>query len=179
MKEHIARRETVRQRANFACEFCGIAETDTDDVMTLDHYCPQSRGGENNADNLIYACRFCNEFKINYWPQQPGDQKLWNPRNESRETHFIAQDDGTLLPITDVGRFTLGLLCLNRPALIALRARNRRGDAERHYLMELRDAAKSLRIVRQRQAILLAEQQALLTEQRTLLENHAAPGFRY
>ncbi|HZP82505.1 MAG TPA: hypothetical protein VFB21_12765 [Chthonomonadaceae bacterium] len=31
-------REQVRQRANFACEYCGVTETDTASLLTIDHY---------------------------------------------------------------------------------------------------------------------------------------------
>jgi len=31
-------REQVRQRANFACEFCGVTETDTGGHLTVDHF---------------------------------------------------------------------------------------------------------------------------------------------
>ena len=34
-------REKVRQRANFACEYCGVSETDTGDKLTVDHFNPR------------------------------------------------------------------------------------------------------------------------------------------
>jgi hypothetical protein len=36
-------REQVRQRANFACEFCGISEIDAGGELTIDHFQPNSR----------------------------------------------------------------------------------------------------------------------------------------
>ena len=31
-------RDQVRQRAHFACEFCGVSETDSGGDLTLDHF---------------------------------------------------------------------------------------------------------------------------------------------
>ncbi len=33
-------RELVRQRAHFACEFCGVTETDVGGELTIDHFQP-------------------------------------------------------------------------------------------------------------------------------------------
>jgi hypothetical protein len=40
----------VRQRANFACEYCGVTETDSGGELTIDHYQPQS---QNGSDELV------------------------------------------------------------------------------------------------------------------------------
>jgi len=58
-------RERVRQRAGFACEYCGVTETDTAGQLTLDHFHPRARGGGDAPDNLIYCCHRCNEYKTN------------------------------------------------------------------------------------------------------------------
>lgn len=49
-------REQVRQRANFACEYCGVTETDTGGQLTIDHFHPRSKGGDDDLDNLLYCC---------------------------------------------------------------------------------------------------------------------------
>jgi hypothetical protein len=36
-------REQVRKRANFACEFCGIMETDMGGGLTIDHSAKSQR----------------------------------------------------------------------------------------------------------------------------------------
>ena len=33
-------REAVRRRATFACEYCGVSETDTAGALTIDHNQP-------------------------------------------------------------------------------------------------------------------------------------------
>lgn len=56
-------RELVRQRANFACEYCGVSEIDSGGYLTLDHFQPLSKGGTDALVNLIYACPRCNQYK--------------------------------------------------------------------------------------------------------------------
>ena len=76
-------REQVRKRANFTCEFCGVTESDVGNQLTIDHFQPISRSGNDNMDNLIYSCISCNQYKLEYWPNTSNDPILWNPRHES------------------------------------------------------------------------------------------------
>jgi hypothetical protein len=78
-------REQVRRRAQLACEFCGIAEADVGSQLTIDHFQPRVKGGDDSLDNLIYCCAACNQYKRDYWPSCPDAQSLWNPRNEPAE----------------------------------------------------------------------------------------------
>ncbi len=55
MTVSIGVREQVRRYANFACEFCGVTETDTGGELTIDHYQPKSKGGADSFDNLLSA----------------------------------------------------------------------------------------------------------------------------
>jgi hypothetical protein len=41
-----------------ACEFCG-----SDKELSFDHIIPRSRGGPDNAENLVLACKHCNSSK--------------------------------------------------------------------------------------------------------------------
>jgi 5-methylcytosine-specific restriction endonuclease McrA len=59
-------REQVRRRAGCACEFCSISEIDVGGLLTVDHFHPQSRGGSDALENLIYACVNCNQYKQDY-----------------------------------------------------------------------------------------------------------------
>ncbi len=53
-------RQSVRRRANFACEFCGVTETDVGGALTIDHFRPQAKGGTDDTENLLHACVRCN-----------------------------------------------------------------------------------------------------------------------
>ena len=159
----------VRQQANFACEFCGVTETDSGGELTIDHFRPQTKGGGDTADNLVYSCNRCNQYKADYWPTHPGDPILWNPRQESLDTHLLTLVDGTLYPITLTGAFTLKRLRLNRPPLVAYRLRDHYRTEEQRLLTRYRDVVTVLEQLHQQQVALLEEQHTLLEKQRVLL----------
>ncbi len=82
-------REQVRQRAYCSCEFCGVLESDVGGLLTIDHFRPQSRGGADDLDNLVYACASCNQYKQGYWSDDSSASRLWNPRVDETTDHFI------------------------------------------------------------------------------------------
>jgi hypothetical protein len=163
-------REQVRRRANFACEFCGVSETDIGSRLTVDHFRPKSKGGEDSLDNLLYCCTRCNQYKLDYWPTNPDGPMLWNPRQEPADRHFLELDDGTLYPLTATGVLTLRRLRLNRSPLIAHRLRRRQEQEHIRLLTRYRDLTRLLERLLFQQASLMAEQQRLLQEQRELLQ---------
>lgn len=165
-----AMREQVRRRANFACEFCGVTETDTGGELTVDHYRPKVKGGGDTLDNLLYCCPRCNQYKADYWPSQPAEPFLWNPRCEPTAQHFLELDDGTLHPLTATGAFTLRRLRLDRPPLIAYRLRKWQQAEETRWLIRYREAARSLEQLNTQLSDLMEEQQRLLREERELLD---------
>lgn len=162
-------REQVRQRAGFRCEYCGVTETDTGGMLTVDHFQPSAKNGSDKADNLIYCCHRCNEYKSDYWPQALGALDLWNPRREAAEAHFAENEDGSLIDLTETGRFTLARLRLNRPPLTANRLRRRQKQTEERLLTRLRDVTNILAQLQTQHKTLVEENHALLLEQRRLL----------
>ncbi len=162
-------RRQVRQRANFACEFCGVTETDAGGELTIDHFRPQSRDGADDLDNLLYCCQRCNQYKADYWPTHADESILWNPRQESVASHLLPLADGTLYPITQTGAFTLRRLRLNRPPLVAHRLRKHHQGEEQRILARYRGLITGLEQLQAQQAVLLEEQRTLLEEQRELL----------
>jgi hypothetical protein len=163
-------RKQVRQRANFACEFCGVTETDTGSELTVDHFQPKAKGGDDSLENLLYCCARCNQYKLDYWPMHPDDPSLWNPRREPASQHFLELDDGTLYPLTATGAFTLKRLRLNRPPLVAYRLRNRQQAEVIRLLTRYRDLVRLLEKLHTQLSVLTEEQRQLLEEQRELLK---------
>lgn len=162
-------REQVRQRANFACEFCGVTEMDTGGELTLDHYQPQAKGGQDSLDNLLYCCARCNQYKADYWQVKLDDPVLWNPRREPASQHFLELDDGTLHPLTTIATFTLKRLRLNRAPLVAYRLRKRQQAEELRLLTRYRDLVQLLEQLNMQLSAEMMEQRQLLEEQRELL----------
>ncbi len=138
MNVSVTVRLQVRRRANFACEFCNVAETDVGGELTIDHFRPQSKGGTDDVENLVYCCQRCNQYKADYWPEDVDEPVLWNPRQESLDTHLLMLADGTLYPTTPTGAFTLKRLRLNRPPLVAHRLRQHQQKEEQRLLVRYR-----------------------------------------
>lgn len=59
--------EKVRERDGHACVYCGNTK-----YLTLDHLVPLSRGGSNDEENLVTACRPCNSKKRDRTPEEAG-----------------------------------------------------------------------------------------------------------
>jgi len=162
-------REQVRRRANFACQYCGVTETDAGGPLTVDHFRPRAHGGTDDLNNLLYCCHRCNLYKADYWPTRPTDPPLWNPLQGPIGTHLLLLADGTLHPITPTGIFSLRRLRLNRPPLSANRLRGL-AQAERQRLLgRHREIVELLERLRRLQVALLEEQRALLEEEKALL----------
>ena len=131
-------RETLRRLYQFRCGYCDTSEVDVGAELEVDHYQPRSKDGSDNFSNLVYCCSACNRFKGNYWnPSLP--QRVLHPRRDDLTEHFREDEDGTLIPLTETGRFHVERLQLNRPRLIAQRLRRKReAEAERTYATLLR-----------------------------------------
>lgn len=162
-------RQQVRQRANFACEFCGVTEVDTAGELTIDHYQPRTKGGSDELDNLIYSCPRCNQYKSDYWPPTETDVFLWNPRQQEARQHFLVLDNGRLHPLTTVGAFTIKRLRLNREPLIDYRLHKKQRKEEVRLLRRYGELLELQEQLNRQMSKLMEEQQALLREQRELL----------
>ncbi len=55
-------------RDNYTCQYCGKIESQN--VLTLDHILPQSRGGKSVWENLVTSCKKCNTKKGNKTPRE-------------------------------------------------------------------------------------------------------------
>ncbi len=169
-------REQVRRRANFACEFCGVSETDVGGQLTVDHFRPRSKGGTDSFDNLVYCCVPCNQYKLDYWPADSDDSELWNPRRWPVEQHFLELEDGTLHALTVMGAFTLQRLRFNRPELIDHRLHKRQEQETMRLLARYRGLTQALEQLLAQQAALVEEQRTLLEEQRRWLRRFFGGG---
>ena len=50
-------RNLALQRDNYVCVYCG------QQADTVDHIVARSKGGSDNLDNLVAACRQCNTLR--------------------------------------------------------------------------------------------------------------------
>lgn len=58
------KRLAIHLRDGLACCYCG-ATVEDGAIMTLDHIRPRSKGGRNEASNLVTACKRCNSARGN------------------------------------------------------------------------------------------------------------------
>ena len=164
------KREIVRRRANFSCEFCGITETDVGGELTVDHFQPKSKKGADNLENLIYACARCNLYKADYFPENKFVQKLWNPREESGEAHFLLVPSGEFFALSETGKFTIQRLRLNRSQLVENRQRKQIQAEDDLLIARYQSLTELLMRMFQQQLELLEEQRNLLEQQQRLLK---------
>jgi hypothetical protein len=113
-----AKRQLVRQRSNFLCEYCYSSESGSTALFTFDHLLPQSLGGNDEAENLALACTRCNGRRYNFTtgidPETQTQQPLFNPRQDKWADHFIWSLDGTeIIGTTATGRATVHRLDMN------------------------------------------------------------------
>ena len=160
----------VRQRANFACEYCGVSEENAGGELTVDHFRPRSKDGGDDIDNLIYCCVRCNLYKGDFWVEPPNTPQLWNPQRESFENHFWQAEDGRLFALTETGKLSLRILNLNRLQLVTYRQQQFFQIEESRLFRETAIAIQILLQINEEQREIIKAQQTLLEEQRRLFE---------
>ena len=82
-------------------------------------------GGDENVENLAFACFHCNRHKSDkqsvFDAATEKEILLFNPRHMLWAEHFIWSADGLrVLPLSDIGRVTVELLRLNRERVLRL-----------------------------------------------------------
>ena len=167
MSVSVSLRQKIREKADFACEYCGVSEAETGDELTVDHFRPQSADGGDEEENLVYCCFRCNLYKGDYWAE---NSKLFNPQTDKRDEHFWLSESGKLFALTETGELTIKLLRLNRQPLVTKRRQDFLKLEEHEILQQTRQVVETLLNLNQQQRGLLRQQQNLLKEQRRLLE---------
>lgn len=109
-------RHRIAERANHTCEYCKIKEQDTALGFAIDHIISLKHGGSNEADNLAYACVFCNRYKGSdvgsiIWETKEF-VRFYHPRWDGWHDHFQFQE-AFIQPLTPIGTVTAKILCFN------------------------------------------------------------------
>lgn len=61
-------RRSIMARDQYTCQYCGATPLRAD--LTLDHVLPRSRGGRTEWENVVVACRVCNQKKGSRTPRE-------------------------------------------------------------------------------------------------------------
>lgn len=149
---------------------CGYCESKIEYTLlgTVDRYRPNNGVREKNEyhqdlywwlafewDNLIYACKECNQFKGNYFPikgkralnqnedYHKEDCMILNPYSDEPNNHlgYDSTNHGYIDALTDKGNQTIELLRLNRTDLI-----ERRKNARKELLDQIKGLIKGSEI---------------------------------
>jgi HNH endonuclease len=116
----------LRQDFWFSCAYCTMTESEARAVrFTIDHYDPAIEKPElkNEYSNLMYSCDQCNSLKGDRSPPQTEREKGWRffrVDEDVRSEHFQlvgVRVRGT----TNVGRYTVDAIDLNRESLRRIR----------------------------------------------------------
>ena len=119
-------RSIVAKRAKWNCEYCVSQERFAPQPFTVDHFDPESNGGDSDLNNLVYCCQGCNGAKSDKTrlldPVIKNYVSLFNPRKQRWNDHFAWDDEFShIIGLTPEGRVTVIALQLNRRILIELR----------------------------------------------------------
>jgi len=119
------RRQAIH-RAQNRCEYCRAPEAFSLDTFTIDHIIPVGEEGNDDLENLAFACHNCNNRKQDDTtavdPQTQQQVPLFHPRLDQWRDHFQWSEDALMIiPITAIGRATLLRLQLNRIGAVNVR----------------------------------------------------------
>ena len=67
-RENTMKRVRIYIRDRYCCQYCGEQKHAKD--LTLDHILPRAQGGATTPQNLVSACKKCNQRKGNRTPEQ-------------------------------------------------------------------------------------------------------------
>ena len=82
------------QRSNCRCVYCGrdlLADFDAFMIAEEDHLVPKSKGGKDEAENIVIACAVCNRLKGNYTPTDEYDSAKRKEYIEACRAHIMKQ----------------------------------------------------------------------------------------
>ncbi len=77
LNRSVSRRGILLRDGN-VCQYC--AAKSLPGQLTLDHVTPKSRGGQSTWENLVAACRLCNNRKASRTPEEAGMILAKKPR---------------------------------------------------------------------------------------------------
>jgi hypothetical protein len=109
-------RRLIVTRAERLCEYCLVAEEDTFYGCEADHIISEKHGGPTQADNLAYACVFCNQGKASdvgsiHWESREF-VRFFNPRTDRWSAHFVLTGSH-IKGVTAIGAVTERILGFN------------------------------------------------------------------
>ena len=117
-------REFVRQRANDACEYCGLPQQASVLPHQIDHIIGRQHRGTDDVENLCLCCIRCNLKKgpniTSIDPMTHLVSALYHPRRHAWSEHFAVME-AMIIGLTAEGRTTVELMEMNNEERVRLR----------------------------------------------------------
>ena len=77
-------RKNVLVRDNYPCQYCKKKSKS----LTVDHVVPKFRGGQDSWENLVAACKNCNQIKGEHTPEEARMPLMRKPKRPNRIHYF-------------------------------------------------------------------------------------------
>ena len=77
-------RKNIIARDEYTCQYCGVSKT----PLTIDHITPKGKGGGDSWENLVAACKPCNQKKGDRLPDEVGMVLKRKPKRPNRLYYF-------------------------------------------------------------------------------------------
>ena len=77
-------RKNVLVRDDYTCQYCKKKSKS----LTVDHVVPKFRGGQDSWENLVAACKNCNQIKGEHTPEEARMPLIRKPKRPNRIHYF-------------------------------------------------------------------------------------------
>ena len=77
-------RKNILARDGYKCQYCGIQSK----ALTVDHVIPKFKNGLDSWENLVAACKNCNQIKGEKTPEEAKMPLLKKPKRPNRIHYF-------------------------------------------------------------------------------------------
>jgi len=150
-KDYKEYRKYLRYDFFYSCAYCKMMESEAAGIrFTIDHYEPRTVRPDllNSYENLMYACDICNSRKGDRSPSQnerDNNLRFYRADQDFYDVHFKLNGINIEYK-TNVGKFTVLRLDLNRPALRKLRELRERLSKSASMVFEGVFGLRSLKI---------------------------------
>lgn len=128
MNDYKKYKPALREEFAYACAYCQTREPELGGSQSfhIDHYMPKNQFPELvcSYENLVYACRNCNQYKGAYWPTSIHSvlgKIIFNPRPLGSIKNHIDTTITKWVGKTNSGRWSIQKLRLDSEILIKRR----------------------------------------------------------
>jgi hypothetical protein len=107
----------LQEDFNFHCGYCGSYDGYRHTWFEVDHFIPKSLfiplGNISTVEytNLVYSCKFCNNYKLSKWPSNDvnihnqNNQGFVDPCDKDFDNHLLRTSDGGIMWKTALGHW--------------------------------------------------------------------------